>query len=251
MDRVVGKVVFITGAASGVGRETARKVVENGGKAVVADVNEEAGRAVAEELGAAAHFVKLDVSDDANWQTALAAAVDHFGRIDGLVNNAGICRTESIEDTTLELFRKTMQINAEGTFLGCKYGIAHMKQTGGGAIVNLSSTAALVGHSGMAAYTASKGAVTALTRNVATNCRQKGYRIRCNSVHPAGIRTPMTVDIFGDIDPTLTNLDDNPQSSICEPGDVASVILFLLSDESRFINGAELRVDNAFLISIA
>ena len=250
MSRLQGKVVLITGGASGVGRETARRVVEEGGRAVIADIDEAAGLAVVNEIGDAATFVSHDVSSEASWENLMSAVQTRFGKFDALVNSAAICRTESIEDTSLDMLRQTLRINLEGTFLGCKYGIARMKASGGGSIVNLSSTAAIAGHTGMAAYTASKGAVTALTRNVAAHCRSHGYRIRCNSILPAGIRTPMAVSILGNLDEQLTSFDQNPQSGFCEPSDVANVIVFLASDESRFINGAEMRVDNAFLVSL-
>lgn len=250
MSRLQDKVVLITGGASGVGRETARRVVEEGGRAIVADIDEAAGRAVASEIGDAAMYVAHDVSSESSWEGLMKAVQTQFGKLDALVNSAAICRTESIEETSLDLLRQTLRINTEGTFLGCKYGIAKMKESGGGSIVNIASTAALAGHTGMAAYTASKGAVTALTRNIAAHCRSHGYRIRCNSILPGGIRTPMVASILGALDEQTTRFDQNPQSGFCEPSDVTNAIVFLVSDESRFINGAELRVDNAFLVSL-
>ena len=250
MPRVKDKVIFITGGASGVGRECARLMVKEGGQVVVADLDEAQGRAVAEELGAdRAQFVNLDIADEGQWDVAMNSALSRFGRIDALVNCAAILPLESIEDTTLSQWQRTLGVNAGGSFLGCKKAIATMKGSGG-SIVNISSTAALAGHPGMCAYTASKGAVTALTRHVAAHCRAKGYRIRCNSVHPAGVRTPMTQGLFSGMDPEVLDIDKNPASSICDAIDVAQMVLYLVSDESRFVNGAELRLDNALLISV-
>jgi 3(or 17)beta-hydroxysteroid dehydrogenase len=142
-----------------------------------------------------------------------------------------------------------MRINADGAFLGCKTAIAEMA-TGGGSIVNLASTAAAAGFQGMCAYSASKGAVTALTRNVAAHCRSRGLHIRCNAVLPGGIKTPMTEAIWKDLDPALTDISVHPAAAFCDPIDVAYMVVYLLSDESRFVNGAEMRLDNALLIAI-
>lgn len=250
MGRVQDKVTLITGGASGVGKETARLLAAEGGSVVIADINENAGTAVAAEIGEPALFVHLDVASDQSWHAAMEAAVQRFGRLDVLVNGAAVCLSESIEDTSLELWRKVMQINADGYFLGCKHAITQMKQSGGGSIINISSTAALVGHPGMCAYSASKGAVTAMTRNIAAHCREKGYRIRCNSIHPGGILTPMTASIVAGLDPAMLRLEENPRSGFCEARDVANMVLFLASDESRFVNGAELRMDNALVVSL-
>ena len=250
MSRVQDKIVLLTGAASGVAKESAIMLAREGATVVLADIDEQAGRCVAQDIGENASFIRLDITDEVNWQEVLSSVRARFGRIDALVNSAAICRAESIEDTSLDLFRAVLRVNAEGTFLGCKHALLHMKETGGGSIVNLSSTAALVGHTGLCAYTASKGAVTALTRNVAAHCRQKGYRIRCNSIHPAGIRTAMSASMLDGVNEETVNFDTNPQSGVCEPTDVAHMILFLVSDESRFVNGAEFRVDNAYLTSI-
>lgn len=251
MARVQNKVVFVTGGASGVGRACASSLVREGAHVVIADLDVQRGQAVADELGADhALFVRMDISSEQAWSSAMAGALERFGHIDALVNSAAILPMESIEDTTLAQWQRTLRVNADGAFLGCKQAIAAMKNSGGGSIVNIASTAALVGHQGMCAYAASKGAVTALTRHVAAHCRAKGYRIRCNSIHPAGVRTPMTEAIFAGVDPSLLDFDKNPASGVCDPSDVANMVLYLVSDESRFVNGAELRLDNALLISV-
>jgi 3(or 17)beta-hydroxysteroid dehydrogenase len=251
MARVQNKVVFITGGASGVGRACASLLAREGAQVVIADLDVQRGQEVAGELGPdRASFVRMDISSEDEWSTAMTGALERFGRIDALVNSAAILPMESIEDTTLAQWQRTLRVNADGAFLGCKQAIAAMKGSGGGSIVNIASTAALVGHQGMCAYAASKGAVTALTRHVAAHCRAKGYRIRCNSIHPAGVRTPMTEALFAGVDPSLLDFDKNPASGVCDPSDVANMVLYLVSDESRFVNGAELRLDNALLISV-
>jgi len=250
MKRVENKVVLITGAASGVGKADALLLAAEGARVVVADVNCQAGQAVADEIGAHALFIELDVADETHWRRAIAQTLAHFGRLDVLVNNAAICPLGTIEEASLEQWRNVMRVNADGYFLGCKYAVEAMKRNAtGGSIIMMSSVAALAGLAPMCAYSGSKGAVTALTRSVALHCKQQGYRIRCNSVHPDGIWTPMTQAMLPDLDPVALGVGDNPMARMCMPEDVANLVLFLASDESRFINGAELRIDNAQLIS--
>jgi len=249
MKRVEGKVVLITGAASGVGKADALLLAAEGARVVLADLNREGGQALADEIGTQALFVDLDVAEETHWQRAIAATLAHFGRLDVLVNNAAICPLGTIEQASLEQWRAVMRVNADGYFLGCKYAVAAMKDSGGGSIINMSSVAALGGLPPMCAYSGSKGAVTALTRSVAVHCKQQGYRIRCNSIHPDGIWTPMTQALVPDLDPAALGIGDNPMARMCMPEDVASLVLFLASDDSRFINGAELRIDNAQMIS--
>ncbi|WP_137819106.1 glucose 1-dehydrogenase [Pseudomonas sp. 2FG] len=249
MKRVEGKVCIITGAASGVGREDALLLAREGAKVVLTDLNEEAGRQVAAEIGENALFIRQDIASEADWQNVIKVTLERFGRLDVLVNNAAILALGSIEDTSLELFQKVQKINSDGYFLGCKYAVQAMKESGGGSIVNMSSVAALGGMPMFCAYSASKGAVAAMTRSVALHCKQQGYRIRCNSVHPDGINTPMTQALTGGQPIPQEVLDADPMNRMCAPQDIANVVLFLASNESRFINGAEIRVDNAQLIS--
>lgn len=250
MKRVENKVVLITGAASGVGKADALLLAAEGARVVVADINCQDGQAVADEIGAHALFIELDVTDETHWQRAIAQTLAHFGRLDVLVNNAAICPLGTIEEASLEQWRNVMRVNADGYFLGCKYAVKAMKLNAtGGSIIMMSSVAALAGLAPMCAYSGSKGAVTALTRSVALHCKQQDYRIRCNSVHPDGIWTPMTQAMLPDLDPVALGVGDNPMARMCMPQDVANLVLFLASDESRFINGAELRIDNAQLIS--
>jgi 3(or 17)beta-hydroxysteroid dehydrogenase len=250
MNQVKDKVALVTGAASGVGRADALLLAAEGARVVLTDVNEEAGRALAREIGDAALFVRHDIASEEDWRKAVAAAQDRFGRLDVLVNNAAICPLGSIEETSLDTWRQVMRVNADGYFLGCKFGVQAMKgNPAGGSIVVMSSVAALGGLPMMCAYSGAKGAVTALTRSVAVHCKRNGYRIRCNSIHPDGIWTPMTQALVRDLDPAALGIGTDPMARMCQPEDVANLVLFLASDASRFINGAELRIDNAQLIS--
>lgn len=245
--RVEGKIAIVTGAASGVGKEDALLLARHGARVVLTDRNEESGRAVAREIGNAAIFVPHDISSQADWERVMATTQDTFGTPDVLVNNAGILALGTVEDTTVELWQQIMRVNAEGYFLGCKYGVAAMKARGG-AIINMSSVAAIGGMAAFCAYSASKGAVTALTRSVAVHCKQQGYKIRCNSVHPDGILTPMTAAFLpadSGAAAAAPKAGEGALQRMADPRDIANFVLFLASDESRFINGAELRIDNA------
>ncbi len=248
-DRLKGKIAIVTGAASGVGRADALLFAAEGARVVLTDLNEEAGREVAAQIGDTALFVRHDIASEAGWSDVFGAAQKHFGTPDVLVNNAAVLLLGSIEDAPLEQWQKVMRINAEGYFLGCQAAVRAMKDTGG-AIVNMSSVAALGGLGAFCAYSASKGAVTAMTRAIAAYCKTQGYKIRANTVHPDGILTPMTAQFFGgaeDARGALTQSID-PQARMCLPEDIAQLVLFLASDEARFINGSEYRIDNAQMI---
>ena len=247
MPRLENKVVLLSGGASGIGAETARLVVREGGKAVLADRDEAKGHTLAEELGDGAHFVPLDVTDQTAWNKAVAATVEKFGGLHGLLNAAGVGVRNSIEDCTLAEYRRVNDINSLGTFLGCKTTIPAMKQSGGGSIVNISSVLGLRGASYAMAYCASKGAVRTLTKNVALHCAQMKYNIRCNSVHPGYIDTPM---IAPRLDQPVGNMSGrqwleslHPLGRLGRAEEVANMILFLLSDESTFSTGSEFVCD--------
>jgi NAD(P)-dependent dehydrogenase (short-subunit alcohol dehydrogenase family) len=245
--RLENKVILISGGASGIGAETARLVLREGGKAVLADRDEAKGRALAQELGNSAKFVPLDVTDESAWQKAVTAAVEDFGGLHGLLNAAGIGVRNSIEDCSLEEYRRVNDINSMGTFLGCKSVIPAMKRSGGGSIVNISSVLGLRGASYAMAYCASKGAVRALTKNVAMHCAQMKYGIRCNSVHPGYIDTPMIAPRLGGTIDNMTGrqwLESlHPLGRLGRAEEVANMILFLLSDESTFSTGSEFICD--------
>ncbi|MBL6616924.1 MAG: glucose 1-dehydrogenase [Reyranella sp.] len=247
MPRVENKVVLISGGASGIGAATARLVVREGGRAVLADRDEAKGQALAVELGKGALFVPLDVTDEAAWHKAVQAAVVKFGSLHGLLNAAGVGVRNTIEDCSLAEYRRVNDVNALGTFLGCKAVIPAMRATAGGSIVNISSVLGLRGAPYAMAYCASKGAVRLLTKHVALHCAQQKYNIRCNSVHPGYIDTPM---IAPRLDQPIGNMSGrqwleelHPLGRLGQADEVAAMILFLLSDESSFSTGSEFVCD--------
>ena len=247
MARLKDKVVLISGGASGIGAETARLVVREGGRAAIADRDEARGRALARDLGDAALFTALDVTQENQWQRAVAATEAAFGGLHGLLNAAGVGVRNDVETCTLEEYRRVNDINSLGTFLGCKSAIAAMKRSGGGSIVNISSVLGLRGAAHAMAYSASKGAVRTLTKNVALYCAFMKYNIRCNSVHPGYIDTPM---IAPRLDQSVGNMSGrqwleelHPVGRLGRPDEVANMILFLLSDESSFSTGSEFVCD--------
>lgn len=243
MTRVAGKVALVTGGASGIGRGCARLLAAEGARVVIADRDLERGAAVAAELGAPHMFAHLDVTDEDGW----ARVMSSIDRLDVLVNSAGIAVWGDIEQLTLEQWRLQHAVNADGTFLGCRAAVAAMKHTGGGSIINLSSVAGLIGVADAAAYCSSKGAVRLLTKSVALHAARAGYNIRCNSVHPSFIDTPMVqqfVDVAPDKAKARTFFERAaPLKRLGEVADVANLVLFLASDESKFITGSELVVD--------
>ena len=249
MNRVKDKVCIVTGAASGMGRADAKMLAAEGAKVVLTDLNEKDGQAAAAEIGDKALFIKHDVSSEADWEKVVATAVSHFGGLDVLVNNAGMMTMGSVVDCTLEDYRKVNAVNSDGVFLCCKHAIPAMEATGrGGSIINMSSVAALHGMSFIAAYSASKGAVAALTKSVALYCREKRNGIRCNSIHPDGVKTPMVFKVATGADSATReeieslSTEANP---MCEPEDIAALVVYLASDESKFVNAAEMLIDNA------
>ena len=243
MGRVENKVAIVTGAASGIGKGCARRLVAEGARVVCTD-KDERGAQVAAELGAT--FRMLDVTDEAGWQRVVDDTVRELGRLEILVNAAGVAVRGDIERTTLDEWRFVNQVNAEGTFLGCRAALAAMKATGG-SIVNISSVAGLVADADAPAYCASKGAVRLLTKSVALHAARRGYDVRCNSVHPSFIDTPMVDGVVAaSRDATkMRALVEKaaPLGRIGEVDDVAHAVLYLASDESKFVTGSELVVD--------
>ena len=181
MQRLNGKVALVTGAASGIGAGISRRFIAEGAKVVLTDINDGAGAALADELGPNAAYVSLDVGDEAAWQAAIAAAQQRWGRLDIVVNNAGISYPGDVENATLDDWNKHMRVHGQGTFLGCKYGVGSMKQSGGGSIINISSVESIRPGPLFVCYGAAKAAQDAVTKTVALYCGEKGYNIRCNS----------------------------------------------------------------------
>lgn len=252
MGRVQDKVAIVTGAASGVGKEDAILLAKEGAKVVLTDLNEKDGSAIAAKIGESALFLKHDIASEEDWKRVVAATEEKFGGLDILVNNAAILMQGTIEDTSLDTWQKVQRVNSDGYFLGCHYGYAAMKKRGGGSIINMSSMAAIGGVSSFCAYSASKGAVAAMTRSIAAYSRFNHIPIRCNSIHPDGIKTPMVFNLPRDPKKASTVREMNDPKRVmarfCEPTDIANLVLFLASDESRFINGSEYRIDNGYLM---
>ncbi len=243
--RLENKVALISGGARGMGAAEARLFASEGCNVVIGDILDDLGRRLEAEInetGTECLFVPLDVTSEANWQEVVSATTERFGKLDILVNNAGIYRTETVEETTEYLWDQIMEINAKGVFLGAKSVIPAMRRAGGGSIINISSTAGLVGSRMSAAYTASKGAVRLFTKATAIQYARDG--IRCNSVHPGTIETDMTAHLLADAEHRAERLERTPLGRIGKPQDVAYGALFLASDESSFMTGSELVIDS-------
>ncbi|MFI5807100.1 glucose 1-dehydrogenase [Streptomyces sp. NPDC051561] len=230
-----GKVVVVTGAGRGQGAAEAALFAEAGARVVVTDIAQEAGRAVATSLGTQGLFVRHDVSDAASWAEVTAAALSSFGRIDALVNNAALWRTASVENETPENFEALFRVNLLGPFLGIQAVLPALKEAGGGSIVNVSSTAGLVGIKGHAAYGSTKFGLRGLTRSSALDLAK--YRIRVNSVHPGAIDTPMIASTAG------RDWSHLPLGRMGRPEEVGELVRFLVSDASSYITGTEFTVD--------
>lgn len=250
MARLEGKVAIITGAASGQGAVEAKLFANEGAKVVATDFNEEALNKNVDEInanGGEAIAVKHDVTSKEDWDVVVQKAIEAFGEINILVNNAGITGEimKPIEDFTVEEWDKILDVNAKGPFLGTKAVIPEMKKAGGGSIVNISSLSGLYGL-GNPAYNSSKGAVRLLTKNIALDYGK--HNIRCNSIHPGTIETPMTKDFVGHEEGKQAALQGIPLGVLGQPEDVAYAVLFLASDESKFITGAEVVIDGGSIL---
>lgn len=249
MDRVKGKVAIVTGAGNGMGRADAIRLAEEGASVVLTDIDLEAVQAVADQIGGNAIAMHQDVADETRWRQVIDKTVETFGGLHILINNAGILKLGAVVDTSLEDWRLVQSINCDGIFLGCKHAIPAMTKSGGGSIVNMSSVASRQGLGFSTAYCASKGAVAALTRDVALYCKQQQNNIRCNSIHPDGVKTPMVAEIaIGKRNPTKEEMD-TLGANMAEPEEIAALVLYLATDESRFVNGAEMLIDNAATIT--
>jgi NAD(P)-dependent dehydrogenase (short-subunit alcohol dehydrogenase family) len=247
--RLTGKVALITGGASGLGECSAMLMAQEGAKVVIADIQADKGKAVADGIGAAAHFVPLDVTSEDQWKAAIAATVARFGALHVLVNSAGIGLGKTVEEIELEEWRRVHAIDLDGVFLGCKHGVGEIKKhtaTLGGSIINISSISGIIAGANMAAYNSAKAGVRLLSKSVALHCAKSGYNIRCNSVHPTFIDTPI-------LDRYRTRFGDEvmqqklgrqvPIGRLGRPEEVGWPIVFLASDESSFMTGSEVVID--------
>jgi 3(or 17)beta-hydroxysteroid dehydrogenase len=258
MNRLDGKVALISGAARGIGAETARLMVEAGAKLVIGDVLDERGRETARELGEAAIYVHLDVTAEADWNAAIAAATTRFGRLDILVNNAGLFLGKDIEAVSLDEWHRLCAVNLTGVFLGTKLAVPALREAGqtspaGSAIVNLASTAGIVGSTQDPLYSMTKGGVTLFTKSAALEFARKGYRIRVNSMHPGTIDTDMGDQVLvararnlgtNDIETARQQVIERlPIGRMGTPTDIARGIVFLASDDAAFMTGAGLVID--------
>jgi 3(or 17)beta-hydroxysteroid dehydrogenase len=247
MGRVSGKVALVTGAASGLGRADAQVLWREGARVVITDINEAAGVALERELNAAradsAFFMSQDVSSESRWQEVFAEIRRRFGGLHVLVNNAGMVVIGTPESATLEQFQAHLRVMTESVFLACKYGIPLMKDSGGGSIINMCSTATHLGYPAFYAYGAAKGAVRSMTKSIAIHCQMNRYNVRCNSIHAGAIETPMVVKATQELGMQMSMYEQSPVG-LGKPEDVANLVLYLASDESRFVNAAEILIDN-------
>lgn len=247
MARLDGKIAIVTGAASGIGRACAQRLAGEGATVVLTDRRIPEGEAAADALGSPHRFRPLDVTDPVAWTSVVDDTVGTFGQLDILVNSAGVGGMSDIEHVTLAEWRFVHAVNVEGTFLGCQAALRVMKTSGGGSIINVSSVAGIVAAPEMPAYCASKAGVRLLTKSVALHAARANYGIRCNSVHPAFIDTPMVdamLTLGAERGLTRAGLERAiPLGRIGEPDDIAYLVVYLASDESKFVTGAELIVD--------
>ena len=245
MGRLDGKVAIVSGGARGQGATEARMLAREGAKVVLGDILDDEGKQVEAEInesGGEATYVHLDVTREDDWRSAVETAVNRYGKLDVLVNNAGILIRKGLEETTVEDWDRIMGVNAKGVFLGTKQAIPAMRRAGGGSIINVSSTAGLVGSpDGSPSYTATKGAVRLLTKSTAIQYAKEG--IRCNSVHPGPIDTEMIRDTLNDPARLEQRMQRLPMGRVGKPEDIAYDVLYLASDESSFVTGSELVID--------
>ena len=250
MGRVDGKIALVTGGGSGLGRTISEMLAREGARVAVTDIDLAGAQETAEAINAgtpgAAIALAHDVTDAAAWSAALEATLTEFAGLHILVNNAGIAEGGSIEDTDMETWRRVHAIDLDGVFLGCKLAIPHIQAAGGGSIVNISSIAGIIAGHNMAAYNSAKAAVRHLSKSVALHCAKQGNGIRCNSVHPAFVRTPILdplVARFGEQEAYAKLGRQIPLGRIGEPEEIAYAVLYLASDESSFMTGAEMVLD--------
>lgn len=250
-ERLAGKIALVTGAAQGLGAAMARMFARHGARVMLTDINGAGAAAVAADIGPAAAWLHHDVTDPAEWESAVAATVAAFGGLHILVNNAGIGISGTVESTSLEDWRRVHAIDLDSVFLGCKLALPAIAETTAregslGSIINISSIAGVIAGANMAAYNSAKAGVRHLSKSVALHCARAGYAVTCNSVHPVFIDTPILDGMFvtGDRAASVAKLGKHiPMGRVGEPDDVAYAALYLASDEAKFVTGSELYVD--------
>lgn len=255
MNRLEGKIALITGAAKGLGAADARLFAQEGATVILADVDDDCGRRLAEEIGGQACYERLDVRDEAAWKVLIDSIVARHGRLDILVNNAGVVELGTPETIMADDYRFIMAVSVDGVVFGTKHAIRVMRASGGGAIVNMASVAAIQGEANVAAYCAAKGAVDAYTRATAVYCSHNGLGIRANSVLPGGIDTPMVRALPAKragvaADPFQQRPQAAAVNRLGNAEDVAQLVLFLASDESSFINGQSHVIDDSASVTL-
>lgn len=257
MGRLIGKVALVTGAAQGIGLSIAQLFAAEGASVILSDINDDLGMAESRKIAGETEYLHLDVAIEGDWQRVEQALISKFGSLDVVVNNAGITGfletsgPHDPENLDIASWHKVHATNLDGVALGCKYGIRLCKQSAAASIVNISSRSGIVGIPGAAAYASSKAAVRNHTKSVALYCADKGYPVRCNSIHPAAIMTPMWEAMLGEGEARSAAIKsieaDIPMKKMGEPIDVAYAALYLASGESRYLTGIEINVDGGIL----
>lgn len=258
MNRVAGKVAIVTGAARGLGRADALLLAQEGACVVATDIDVDTGKSLGSEPGV--EFLKHDVREEADWRRVVAHTIGKYGKLDVLVNNAGVIHVGDPVELDMEEWHHMFAVNVDGMMLGCKHVLPRMIEASGGSIVNMSSIAARSGLYFYAGYCATKGAIAAYTKAVAVYCAQNRLNVRCNSVHPAGIDTPINAGLAEEMAAKLSRMripeqsavsEDGPKMRFGEPNDIAWMVVYLASDESKFMNGSEIFIDNTSTITAA
>ena len=249
MGKLEGKIALVTGGGSGLGKADCQRLAEEGAVVYVTDVNADAANAVAAEIGGAAVALRHDVSSEADWQAVYERIASDHARLDILVNNAGIVLVADPEATTVEQFDRIMDVMCKGVFLGCKLRLPLLAKSQNGSIINMCSTASHFGYAPFFAYSAAKGAVRSMSKSIAVHCQDQGYKVRCNTLHPSSIETPLIQSAEGrageehEIPEGIL-----PPGATGAPNDVANLIVYLCSDEARFLTGGEYLIDNGLSI---